>query len=184
MPSTQIKLDHGNKTLDRVFDCGHRKEGIGVCHEARGCRQLSSQFAATAGSRELWAYLVMRSSMDLGSRMKVGSTTRLRSAPGRNCEMMCERTGLVSASAAFLGKSAYHFPVRAQRSRLPRSGRTPPWTIYLDGRGCQTQSWCWERAAWSFGAWKQSEMAEKTLTGHGCTAETRDRHGCFRKLVE
>lgn len=31
-----------------------------------------------------FTYLVIRSNMDLGSRMKVGSTTRLKSAPGRN----------------------------------------------------------------------------------------------------
>jgi hypothetical protein len=136
VPSTQIKLDHGNKSLDRVFDCGHRKECIRVRHEARNSSQLSSQSAATAGSRALWTYLVMRSSMDLGSRMKVGSTTRLRSAPGRNCEMICERTGLVSTSAAFVGRSAYHFPGRAQRPHLHRSRGRTPWMIYLVGRGC------------------------------------------------
>ena len=38
------------------------------------------------------AHLVIRSSMDRGSRIKVGSTTRLRSAPGRSWEMMCVRT--------------------------------------------------------------------------------------------
>lgn len=37
-------------------------------------------------------YFVIRSSMDLGSRIKVGNTTRLRSAPGRSCEMMWLRT--------------------------------------------------------------------------------------------
>lgn len=37
-------------------------------------------------------YLVMRSSMLLGSRMKVGRVTLLRSAPGLSCEMMCDRT--------------------------------------------------------------------------------------------
>jgi hypothetical protein len=35
---------------------------------------------------------VILSSILLGSRIKVGSTTRLRSAPGRSWEMMCERT--------------------------------------------------------------------------------------------
>jgi len=35
MPSTQIELDHRNKPLDRIIDCGHGEEGIGVCHEAR-----------------------------------------------------------------------------------------------------------------------------------------------------
>jgi len=37
-------------------------------------------------------YFVIRSNIDLGSSMKVGSVTLLRSAPGRNCEMMWEST--------------------------------------------------------------------------------------------
>ena len=44
------------------------------------------------GHQLLKAYFVILSSMDLGSRMKVGRVTLLRSAPGRNCEMMWERT--------------------------------------------------------------------------------------------
>lgn len=47
-------------------------------------------------------YLVIRSSMERGSRINVGSTTRLKSAPGRNCEMMCERTDLCQYSHAWL----------------------------------------------------------------------------------
>jgi hypothetical protein len=35
---------------------------------------------------------VIRSNMERGSRMKVGNVTRLRSAPGRSCDMMCEST--------------------------------------------------------------------------------------------
>ena len=34
------------------------------------------------------AHFVIRSSMDLGSNMNVGSTTLLKSAPGRSCEMI------------------------------------------------------------------------------------------------
>lgn len=37
--------------------------------------------------------MVMRSSMLRGSRMKVGRTTLLRSAPGLSWDMMCDRTG-------------------------------------------------------------------------------------------
>ena len=37
-------------------------------------------------------YFVILSSMDLGSRMKVGRVTLLRSAPGRNWEMMWDST--------------------------------------------------------------------------------------------
>ena len=40
---------------------------------------------------------VIRSSIDLGSNMNVGRVTRLRSAPGRNWDMMWDRT--VSADA-------------------------------------------------------------------------------------
>ena len=43
-------------------------------------------------------YLVMRSNMDRGSRIKVGSTTRLKSAPGRSWEIICDRTDRVSMS--------------------------------------------------------------------------------------
>ena len=35
---------------------------------------------------------MIRSSIDLGSRMNVGRVTLFRSAPGRNCDMICERT--------------------------------------------------------------------------------------------
>lgn len=38
------------------------------------------------------AHFVILSSIDLGSRMKVGNVTRLKSAPGRSWEMMWERT--------------------------------------------------------------------------------------------
>lgn len=38
------------------------------------------------------AHFVILSSIDLGSKMNVGRTTLLRSAPGRSCEMIWERT--------------------------------------------------------------------------------------------
>jgi hypothetical protein len=44
------------------------------------------------------AYFVILSSIDLSSSMKVGSVTLDRSAPGRSCEMMCERTVCESVS--------------------------------------------------------------------------------------
>jgi len=37
-------------------------------------------------------YFVILSSIDLGSNINVGSVTRLRSAPGRSCDMMCMST--------------------------------------------------------------------------------------------
>ena len=45
--------------------------------------------------------MVILSNMDLGSRMKVGSTTLLKSAPGRNCEMICESTVVESKDVSF-----------------------------------------------------------------------------------
>ncbi len=38
------------------------------------------------------AYFVILSNMLLGSKMNVGNTTRLKSAPGLSWEMICERT--------------------------------------------------------------------------------------------
>lgn len=43
---------------------------------------------------------MIRSSILRGSRMKVGRTTRLRSAPGRSWEMMCISTAQNQLSAA------------------------------------------------------------------------------------
>lgn len=34
VPSTQVKFDHGDKALNRVLNCRHRKEGFRVGHEA------------------------------------------------------------------------------------------------------------------------------------------------------
>jgi hypothetical protein len=39
------------------------------------------------------SYFVMRSNIDRGSRINVGSVTRLRSAPGRSCDIRCMTTG-------------------------------------------------------------------------------------------
>lgn len=41
---------------------------------------------------EQTAYFVIRSSIDFGSKMNVGRVTLFRSAPGRNCDMICEST--------------------------------------------------------------------------------------------
>lgn len=84
MPSTQVELDHRHKALDWVVNSAHGKEGIGVSHEAR--RDVSFWKAKRQGSKagDIISYLVIRSSIDRGSRMNVGRTTRLRSAPGRS----------------------------------------------------------------------------------------------------
>lgn len=93
MPPTQVEPDNGHEALKRIIDGGHRKEGFGVCHEA--IRNLIS--LSHIDRQKIWETdLVILSSMDRGSRMKVGRTTRLKSAPGRNWEMMCESTRTVS----------------------------------------------------------------------------------------
>jgi hypothetical protein len=35
VPATEVELDHGDKTLDRVIDVWHGKESVGMGHEAR-----------------------------------------------------------------------------------------------------------------------------------------------------
>lgn len=39
MPSAKIEFDHRNKALNWVVNCGHRQEGLGVCHEAAAVNQ-------------------------------------------------------------------------------------------------------------------------------------------------
>lgn len=134
MPSAQVKLNDRNKSFHRIVNCRHRKKRFGMCHEARPWyHQRANPPRASISDEGLIdaTYLVIRSSMDRGSRIKVGRTTRLRSAPGRNCEMMCERTtirslvGFVLVIAAFGGVS-HHFPDRAQRPRPLRFAGNPP----------------------------------------------------------
>lgn len=88
VPSTQVEFNDGYKALDRVLNFWHWKESFGVGHETAAIMVSSSLVEIVESS-----YFVILSNIDLGSRMKVGRTTLLRSAPGRNCEMMCERTG-------------------------------------------------------------------------------------------
>ena len=91
MPAAQVKFDHGHETLCWIFDFGHRKKGFRMCHKAiAGCKNSSQ-------TRESNAYLVIRSSIDFGSKMNVGKVTLLRSAPGRNCDMIWESTTKTTA---------------------------------------------------------------------------------------
>lgn len=53
---------------------------------------MSAQNPSGNAPGRITTHFVILSSILRGSRMKVGKTTRLRSAPGRSCEMMCERT--------------------------------------------------------------------------------------------
>lgn len=89
MPSTEIELCHGYESLHRVFHLGNRKKGLGVCHEAN--RPVSKRLSLCLCNQST-THFVMRSSIDRGSRIKVGSVTRLKSAPGRSCDMMCVST--------------------------------------------------------------------------------------------
>lgn len=90
MPATEVELDDGDEALGRVVYRGDVKEHFWVAHEAaRG--GVSVEMTARRGV--FATHFVILSSMLRGSRMKVGRTTRLRSAPGRSWEMMCERTG-------------------------------------------------------------------------------------------
>lgn len=92
MPSAEVELDDRHKPLQRIINIRHWQQRLRVRHEA--VKQIStdpSRRSLPMGARS-HTHFVMRSSILLGSKINVGSTTRLRSAPGRSCEMMCERT--------------------------------------------------------------------------------------------
>lgn len=89
MPAAQVELDHRDEAFEGIIDGGHRQKGLRMGHEAsdKGRLVLSDTARTTIAT-----YLVIRSNIDRGSRMKVGNTTRLRSAPGRSWLIMCDRT--------------------------------------------------------------------------------------------
>ncbi len=76
MPATQIYLDDLNESLKRIINIRKRKHDFRVCHEAGVPISLQLR------SQQPGLYFVIRSNIDRGSRMKVGRTTLLRSAPG------------------------------------------------------------------------------------------------------
>jgi hypothetical protein len=86
-----------------------------MCHETRsGLAMLISQYGihGTLLTPAVFdTYFVIRSSIDRGSRIKVGKTTRLRSAPGRSWEIMWVRT------------VAKHRLVRERSARIYTIGR-------------------------------------------------------------
>lgn len=88
VPAAQIEFCHGHKSLHGVFDLGDGEHSLGMSHEAASTVSILLCSYTQADS----THFVMRSSIDRGSRMKVGSVTRLRSAPGRSCDMMCVST--------------------------------------------------------------------------------------------
>lgn len=89
VPTSQIELDYGNEALDRVIYFGNMEEHLGVAHETIG-ESVSPNTSRYGDGRK---HFVILSSMLRGSRINVGRTTRLRSAPGRSWEMIWERTG-------------------------------------------------------------------------------------------
>jgi hypothetical protein len=71
-------------------------------------------------------HFVMRSSIDRGSRMKVGSVTRLRSAPGRSWDIMwesmlpCSESMTVSSSLVVSSPPSCRRVSSMEDARLPR----------------------------------------------------------------
>lgn len=97
VPAAEVELDDGNKSFMGVVDFGDGQEHFGVAHEASRRRisyreGVRSARALSGRDRIGLTYLVIRSNILRGSSMKVGSTTLLRSAPGRRFAMMCEST--------------------------------------------------------------------------------------------
>lgn len=114
MPSAEVEFHHGHKSLEWIINIRHWQQRLRVCHEA-----INHQNAVY--SRHLFGclitHLVILSSILLGSNMKVGRTTRLRSAPGRSCEMICESTAHFDQPCISL------LPIR-RLSPFPCSGST------------------------------------------------------------
>jgi hypothetical protein len=78
VPATEVELNNRNEALQRIVNVRHGQESLWVCHKAGGsqlCKILQ---------RARCMYFVILSSIDLSSRMNVGSVTLLRSAPGLN----------------------------------------------------------------------------------------------------
>jgi len=125
MPSTQIELHHRYKSQYWIIDQWHRKERFRMCHEAIPHQHSAFFLSQLCSSPSTCTYFVILSNILLGSRIKVGNTTRLKSAPGLNCEIICESTanqyqqGVSDSGITIL---SHHCLDRVQRrsSRLPR----------------------------------------------------------------
>lgn len=147
MPTAQVELNNRDESLHRVVYVGDGQKHLWVRHEAAEYQSVHSvpcvafpyfhpwdlgQSFVFIKASGLSTHFVMRSSMLRGSRMKVGSTTRLRSAPGRSWEMMWVRTKGSPRSSALMPSSyghgngekkhsakfmAHHFPDQARRPR-------------------------------------------------------------------
>jgi len=114
VPTTEVELDHRDEALFWVFDCCHGKKSFGVLHEA------VRTSAASLKQPKYKMYFVMRSNMLLGSRIKVGRVIRLRSAPGRSCEIIDISTdSQVSSSSGHSGPQATNCSSRCRPPRSP-----------------------------------------------------------------
>lgn len=102
VPAAQIEFNYRHESLNGIVDFRDRQEHFGVAHEAvRGLLASMGQCSTAETVKEtVGSYLVIRSSMLRGSKMKVGSTTLLKSAPGRSCDIMWDKTTPRSAFAS------------------------------------------------------------------------------------
>lgn len=80
VPAAEVEFDDGDESFDRIFDIGYGQEQFRVAHETY--ETVVSLWHGEVLIRVV--YFVIRSNMLRGSRMKVGRTTRLKSAPGRS----------------------------------------------------------------------------------------------------
>lgn len=86
VPAAEVELYYGYKSFNWVLDLGYWQEHFGMTHKAsqqNGVVSTPSSLHITKAATPIrLTYFVIRSNMLLGSKMKVGRTTRLRSAPG------------------------------------------------------------------------------------------------------
>jgi hypothetical protein len=99
-----------------------------------------SQHMRRSSCVESATHFVMRSSIDRGSRIKVGSVTRLKSAPGRSCDMMwesmlpCSESMTVSSSLVVSSPPSYRRVSSIEEPRLPRNSGMHQHLFVLEDR--------------------------------------------------
>lgn len=122
MPAAEVEFDDGDEALGGVIDLGNGQQHLRMAHEA--CKRESAGWRDKGSGGKQATNLVILSNMLRGSRMKVGRTTLLRSAPGRSWEMMCIRTTLAFSARQHSTQTrgleegeggSYHCPGRARR---------------------------------------------------------------------
>lgn len=123
-------------------------------------------------------YLVILSSILRGSNINVGSTTRLRSAPGRNCDMMCDRTMayLISVYIDFCDiLKGLPLPCSGSTTVVSSSGPLPLLLSSTDDRLLASSSKCQHE-----NSKKRAQKLEETSTGRFSLAEppSNGSHTC------